>query len=74
MKTNRSIIVDSDNLYSNEEMYMINDNLKAAGIKIDVYRYFDNKGGEHLCAIASIEHSVSYVIDAVGSAYIGNYK
>jgi len=72
----RIVVVDSYNEYSNEEIQMINKNLRTSGVLIDVFRSFDvgqfnDDMNVNLCAIASVMYSVGQVVDYVGSAYIG---
>lgn len=68
----RSIIVDTDCDYSNEEIQSIQKELDSKCFKIIVFRDLTNSGHVVLCANADICHSYSTVCDIVGTAYIGN--
>ena len=68
----RSIIVDTDCDYSNEEIQSIQKELDSKCFKIIVFRDLTNSGHVVLCANADICHSHSTVCDIVGTAYIGN--
>lgn len=66
----RSLVVDSDTDYSDEEIQMIQKNLDKKTKGIFVYREILRSGDVVLCAVANTLFSYPKVCNMVGAAYI----
>jgi ABC-type branched-subunit amino acid transport system substrate-binding protein len=67
----RTVIVDRDSDYSNQEIQMIQANLKAMKLNIIVFRDFDSTTTCLLCVNSDITYSFTKLLEIVGKAYIG---
>jgi len=66
----RILVVDMDNDYSNEEIRIIQTNLKKKTNQIQVYKEVLTNGRIVLYALSDIIFSYKTVINMIGEAYI----